>query len=229
MYRSLSRWADGFNRSTLPTGLGYANSFVDTAQRVGDVSDAVSGGSGLFGRLGGAARGVGGGVAKLAGGVGMGASLGSLAGPVGTAVGAGLGGLFSLPSAVGSIWDAVKSLRGGGGQSNPTPAPVDVPRDLQMLDTELLYDEARSRGRGPLVPRRRATPGYIPEDAMYISGAFDRVPVASSSGYYPRSYQDQLRSYSGPDYRIVRDVLGNAAASSSRPYDMYRYASRFYQ
>lgn len=227
----------------IASGMYKAKGVYDRANEIGDVAERVSsslgerGGRGFWGNVGTLARGVGTGVGKLAGGVMAGGQVGSLSGnPIGTVGGAAIGGLASLPSAIGSVWDAIQEVRGkrntGGGVSgygfSDRRSVVDTPRDIQRLDSELLHDyNRRNNWSTDVVPSMRSTPGYVPEEAMNLAGAYDRVPqqLSRGSSYYPTSLQYQSHGMGGgSSFRGAVDSTRGGGASR-----VYRYARSAYQ
>lgn len=231
VYDDLYDYASRFNQA--------ASGGLKRAARVGsaleDFQDlaAVNEGRGPWRNAGILAGGALEGLKQVGSGMVAGGSLGTALNPgIGTAIGGGLGGLLAIPGAAMSVWDAIQEVRRGGrGGRGFTASGMDVPRDLQMLDTELLYDRASGRGYGPQVPQRRATPGYMPEDAMYYASSFDMVPQSYGyedptyrgggrrGPYYPMGYQYQLGGYDGPYRPWVSSALERARRPARDVYD----------
>lgn len=223
MSRSLYNLSNSFN-SRFASGLNTANRYYDNVSRV--AGPALSGAppSSFWGRAGRVAGGFGKGFTQLGSGAATGAAIGgalTLGNPIGTAAGTVIGGLASLPRAVGSVWNAIRGVR----RDNSRRAGMDTPRDLQMLDSELMRDGRYQFGRGYHPAARRMTSGAIPQDAMEVVTAFDPAPPSYGrvSRYIP-NYRYLMDGYNGPN----RQMYSNALGYIRKPAELYRNAVRSY-
>jgi len=174
--------------------------------------DAITPETGFWGRArhfigetGKALTGLGGGIAAGATG---GAAL-SGGNPYAAGAGGVIGGLAALPSTVGTIWDAIQTVRGkrttnGGGNRGPD---YNIPTDIQLIDNDYRYG---NRGRTQI-------PGYVPVEAMNVIEAsslarpyyndLDRINAYQASRNDRWSNFDDWSSEYGPSVAPVRDLI----------------------